>query len=143
MKILVLNGPNLNMLGNRENDIYGNETYNDLKKMIKSYCKEKKIKVKVLQSNYEGQLTTWIQKFACSTYDYLIINPAAYTHYSYSIYDAIKLTTKPCVEVHISDINQREEFRKISLISKLCTKTICGMGLNGYIEAIKYLETLS
>lgn len=138
MKILVLNGPNLNLLGVREPSIYGNNTYTDLKKMIEDYCKEKNIYVEVKQTNHEGVLVDEIQG-ALGNFDGIVINPAAYTHTSVAILDALKAVNLPCVEVHISDVSKREDFRQISYIRQACIKTISGHGFNGYIEAIDYL----
>ena len=143
MKILVLNGPNLNLLGVREPSIYGNNTYTDLKKMIEDYCKEKNIYVEVKQTNHEGVLVDEIQG-ALGIFDGIVINPAAYTHTSVAILDAAKAVNLPIVEVHISDVSKREEFRQISYIRQACIKTITGHGFSGYIEAIDYIkESLS
>ncbi len=138
MKILVLNGPNLNLLGVREPSIYGNNTYADLKKMIEDHCREKNIYVEVKQTNHEGVLVDEIQG-ALGNFDGIVINPAAYTHTSVAILDAAKAVNLPIVEVHISDVSKREEFRQISYIRQACIKTISGHGFNGYIEAIDYL----
>ncbi len=135
MKILVLNGPNLNILGVREPSIYGNETYKDLVKLIKSYAKTKGIKVKIYQSNYEGDLITKIQK-AKGKFDGIVINPAGYTHTSVAILDALKAVNIKTVEVHISKVNEREDYRKVSFVSEYAEKTISGEGLNGYLKAI-------
>ena len=139
MKILVLNGPNLNMLGIREPDIYGKTTYQDLVAMIEDHCAKKGIEVKCLQSNHEGDLVDFIQGAYFDDTDGIVINPGAYTHTSIAILDALKAVSIPAVEVHISDIDEREEFRKISYISSYCSKTIIGKGLAGYIEAIDHL----
>ena len=138
MKILVINGPNINMIGIREPEIYGNNNYNSLKKEIKNYCKQNKIKVKLFQSNCEGEIVSAIQS-SLNKFDGIIINPAAFTHTSIAILDALKSVNLPTVEVHISDVNSREEFRKISYIRDYCFKTICGKGFKGYIEAIDAL----
>ena len=138
MKILVINGPNLNMLGIREPDIYGKNTYNDLVDMIDAHCKEKGIEVEQYQSNHEGDLVDKIQ-YAYKKFDGIVINPGAYTHTSVAILDAVKAVGIPCVEVHISEVNERENFRKISYIRAACVKTVSGHGFNGYIEAIDYL----
>lgn len=138
MKILVLNGPNLNMLGVREPKIYGKETYKDLQKKIKAYAKQKGVKVEVYQSNFEGKLVEKIQK-AYKRIDGIVINPAAFTHTSVAILDAIKAVSIPTVEVHISDPDTREEFRKISYIREAAKKTIKGKGTDGYLEAIDFL----
>ena len=138
MKILVINGPNLNMLGIREPDIYGKTTYNGLIKMIEDYADEKGILVKTYQSNHEGDLVDKIQA-AYNNFDGIVINPGAYTHTSVAILDAVKAVGIPTVEVHISDVDKREEFRSISYIRLACVNTISGHGLDGYIEAIDYL----
>jgi len=139
MKILVINGPNLNMLGIREPDIYGKTTYRDLVEMIEDHCGKKGIEVKCLQSNHEGDLVDFIQGAYFDETDAIVINPGAYTHTSIAILDALKAVSIPAVEVHISDIDEREEFRKVSYISSYCSKTIIGKGLAGYIEAIDFL----
>ena len=138
MKILVINGPNLNMLGIREPSVYGNSTYSDLCNMINTHCENKGVEVKIYQSNYEGDLVTEIQK-AYGTFDGIVINPAAYTHTSVAILDAVKAVAIPTVEVHISDVSRREDFRQVSYIRQACIKTICGHGFNGYLEAIDLL----
>ena len=138
MKILVINGPNLNMLGIREPSVYGNSTYKDLCAMIDSYCAEKGIEVKIYQSNHEGDIVTEIQN-AYGAFDGIVINPAAYTHTSVAILDAVKAVAIPTVEVHISDVSKREDFRQISYVRRACIKTICGHGFNGYLEAIDCL----
>lgn len=138
MKILVINGPNLNMLGIREPEIYGRDTYKDLLKEIKTYAKERKISVEVYQSNHEGDLVDKIQK-AYGKVDGIVINPAAYTHTSIALLDAIKAVGIPTVEVHISDPDSREEFRKASFVREACIKTIKGHGTKGYLEAIDLL----
>ena len=139
MKILVINGPNLNMLGIREKNIYGDKDYKSLVKLIKENAKSKGIKVKCVQSNYEGKIVTIIQK-AYQKFDGIVINPGAYTHTSVAILDALKAVNIPAVEVHISAVNEREEFRKISYISLFAKKTISGKGFDGYIEAIDFLK---
>ena len=138
MKILVINGPNLNMLGIREPDIYGKTTYKGLIKMIEDYADEKGILVETYQSNHEGDLVDKIQA-AYNTFDGIVINPGAYTHTSVAILDAVKAVGIPTVEVHISEVSKREEFRSISYIRLACINTICGHGTNGYLEAIDYL----
>lgn len=135
MKILVINGPNINMLGVREPEIYGAQSYKALKKLIKDYAKNKKVKVKLYQSNYEGDIVTEIQK-ALGKFDGVIINPAAFTHTSVAILDALKSVNIPAVEVHISAVNEREDFRQISYVGKYCFKTIQGEGFKGYTDAI-------
>lgn len=139
MKILVINGPNLNMLGIREPDIYGKNTYADLVALIGGYCEKNGIKYECFQSNYEGAIVEKIQA-ALGVFDGIVINPAAYTHTSVAILDALKCVAIPAVEVHISDIDTREEFRRHSFISSYCIRTIKGMGLDGYIEAVKTLS---
>lgn len=138
-KILVLNGPNLNMLGIREKEIYGANSYEDLVKLIEDYAKEKGFEVKIFQSNYEGALVDEIQKAYFEEYDGIVFNPAAYTHTSIALLDALKAVKIPCVEVHISALEERESFRQISYIRQACIKTISGKGFNGYIEAINEL----
>lgn len=138
MKILVLNGPNLNLLGVREPDQYGNSTYKDLENLIKKHCKTKNVFVSIKQTNYEGKLVDFIQK-AYGKFDGIVINPAAYTHTSVAILDAVKAVKIPTVEVHISKVADREDFRQISYIRYACEKTITGKGFNGYLEAIDYL----
>jgi 3-dehydroquinate dehydratase-2 len=140
MKILVLNGPNLNMLGIREPDIYGSSTYDDLVKMITSHCEGKGIEVKCLQSNHEGDLVDYIQQAFFDKVDGIVINPGAYTHTSVALLDALKAVQIPAVEVHISKVNEREAFRQISYVSYYCSKTITVKGFDGYIEAIDFLS---
>ncbi len=137
MKLLIINGPNLNLLGLREPGIYGKEDYNTLCGMIEKACKG--IDFEIFQSNHEGAIVDKIQE-ACNDADGIVINPAAYTHTSVAILDALKAVGIPTVEVHISDINSREEFRKFSYVSLYAEKQIAGKGLNGYIEAIEYLK---
>ena len=139
MKILVLNGPNLNMLGIREPDLYGSSTYDDLVSMITSYCETKGIEVKCLQSNHEGDLVDYIQQAYFEKCDGIVINPGAYTHTSVALLDALKAVAIPAVEVHITKVDEREDFRKISFVSYYCSKTITGKGFDGYIEAIDHL----
>ena len=138
MKILVINGPNLNMLGIREPDIYGKATYADLVDMIRKSADEKGVEVEFFQSNHEGAIVDRIQE-AYNQADGIIINPAAYTHTSVAILDALKAVAIPTVEVHISDVDSREAFRQISYAGMYCEKTIKGMGLDGYRQAILYL----
>lgn len=139
MKLLVINGPNLNMLGIREPGIYGKEDYSYLISLIEDTCKKENINVKCYQSNHEGDIVDEIQA-AYNNFDAILINPAAYTHTSIAILDALKAVGIPTVEVHISDINEREEFRKHSFVSLAAIKTIAGKGLEGYIEGIYYLK---
>ena len=135
MDILVINGPNINMLGIREPDIYGKDTYSSLVKKIETYCKEKNVYVECFQSNHEGDIVDVIQ-FAHGLYDGIVINPGAYTHTSVAILDALKAVSIPAVEVHISDVASREDFRQISFVRNACFKTITGKGTDGYLEAI-------
>ena len=138
MKILVINGPNLNMLGIREPDHYGKETYADLIKKIEYHCAQKGVDVELFQSNHEGDLVDKIQS-AYQNADGIVINPGAYTQTSIAILDAVKAVGIPTVEVHISKVEQREDFRKISYIRLACVKTITGHGTDGYLEAIDFL----
>ena len=137
-KILVLNGPNINMLGVRETGVYGTATYEDLCEMIRKKADELKIEVEIEQSNSEGQLVDWIQ-IRHSKVDGIVINPGAYTHYSVAILDALKAVNIPAVEVHISNIHQREEFRHHCVTTAGCTGQICGLGLQGYLLALEFL----
>ncbi len=139
MKILVINGPNLNLLGIREPELYGSTTYEDLITMIESHCEEKGIEVKCLQSNHEGDLVDFIQGAFFDGTDGIVINPGAYTHTSVAILDALKAVSIPAVEVHITDIDEREDFRKVSYISSYCSRSVIGKGIKGYIEAIDFL----
>lgn len=141
MKILVLNGPNINMLGIREPDIYGRETFADLLALLDQTAKEVNIEVVQYQSNHEGCLVDKIQE-AYGKFDGIVINPAAYTHTSIAILDALKAVGIPAVEVHISDVSAREDFRQVSYAGMACCKTIKGHGIAGYREAIMYLEEL-
>ena len=141
MKILVINGPNLNMLGIREPDIYGKQTFADLLTLLDETARELNISVDQYQSNHEGDLVDKIQ-WAYGNIDGIVINPAAYTHTSVAILDALKAVGIPAVEVHISDVDSRESFRQISYAGLACCKTIKGHGLNGYREAIEYLAKL-
>ena len=138
MKILVINGPNLNMLGIREPEIYGNKTYSDLCALIVNYAKNKNVEVEIFQSNSEGAIVDVIQG-AFKKIDGIVINPAAYTHTSIAILDALKSVGIPAVEVHISDVSKREDFRQISYVRNYCSKTIAGKGFEGYLEAIDFL----
>ena len=138
MKILFLNGPNLNLLGKREPDIYGNRTYADLESYIRAFCAELSIECEILQSNHEGILVDAIQG-AMDRMDAIVINPAAYTHTSIAILDALKAVELPAVEVHLSDIAQREEFRRISYAGLACCATFAGHGFEGYRMAAEFL----
>ena len=143
MKILIINGPNLNMLGIREPEHYGSETYTDLENKIKAHCNGK-CEVEIKQSNCEGKLVTMIQNAYFENVDGIVINPAAYTHTSIALLDAVKAVSIPTVEVHISDVSAREQYRQISYIREACIKTIFGKGTDGYLyaidELIKYIK---
>lgn len=139
MKILVINGPNINMLGIREKAIYGSGSYDDLCALIKKHADEKNIDVTLFQSNHEGDIVDEIQK-AYKKFDGIVINPAAYTHTSVAILDALSAVKIPTVEVHISDVSKREDFRQISYVRLVAEKTIMGKGFSGYLEAMDYLS---
>lgn len=139
MKILVLNGPNINFLGIRQPEIYGSESYDALLKMIRAHADEKGVTVEFYQSNHEGDLVDAIQKAYYTAIDGIVFNPAAYTHTSVAIADAVKAVSIPTVEVHISDVSSREDFRQISYVRPCCVKTIAGHGFAGYLEAMDYL----
>ena len=139
MKILVMNGPNLNMLGIREKNIYGAETYDDLKELVEKTFAEQGVEGEIYQSNHEGALVDRIQQAYSDGTDAIVINPAAYTHTSIAILDALKAVSLPAVEVHISDVKEREAFRQISYAGMACEKAIMGKGFLGYVEAIEYL----
>ena len=141
MKILVINGPNINMLGIREPDIYGKTSYRELLNLLEETAKETKVELTHFQSNHEGDIVDKIQ-WAYGKMDGIVINPAAYTHTSVAILDALKAVSIPAVEVHISDVDSREAFRQISYAGLACCKTIKGHGLQGYREAILYLDQL-
>jgi len=138
MNILVINGPNINMLGIREPDIYGKNTYQDLVELIRAHAERREVTVSFFQSNHEGAIVDAIQG-ALGTADGIIINPAAYTHTSIAILDALKAVAIPAVEVHISDLNEREPFRHISYAGMACEKTIVGQGFQGYLSALDHL----
>ena len=138
MKILVINGPNINMLGIREPEIYGQLNFSKLLELLDQWAADYGIELDQFQSNHEGNIVDKIQQ-AYKKYDGIVINPAAYTHTSIAILDALKAVGIPTVEVHISDISARESFRQISYVSQACCKTICGQGLDGYRQAIEYL----
>lgn len=138
MRILVLNGPNINMLGVREPKIYGKQTFSDLLTLLQNAATEYSIDIQQYQSNHEGDLVDKIQE-AFGQFDGIVINPAAYTHTSVAILDALKAVSIPAVEVHISDVDTREPFRQISYAGMACEKTIKGQGLDGYRQAIAYL----
>ena len=137
MKILVINGPNLNMLGIREPDIYGKQNFAALEKFIRDSADALSLSVSLFQSNHEGEIVDIIQS-AYGVYDGIVINPAAYTHTSVAILDALKAVGIPTVEVHLSDINEREEFRWHSFVSLVAKKTVCGLGFEGYRVALEY-----
>lgn len=139
MKILVINGPNLNMLGIREPDIYGKQTYEALVSIVSEYAAECGAEVSFFQSNHEGALVDAIQQAYFDKVDGIVINPAAYTHTSVAILDALKAVAIPAVEVHLSDVNAREAFRKQSFVRAACVATVCGKGIDGYKEAIDIL----
>lgn len=141
MKLLIINGVNLNMLGIREKNLYGDKSYNDLVRFIKKKCVKSGIKCKTVQSNYEGKIVGIIQK-AYKKYDGIIINAGAYTHTSIAIADALKAVSIPTVEVHLTDITAREEYRKTSYISEVAEKVIVGKGFSGYAEAIEYFKEI-
>jgi len=139
MKLFVINGPNLNMLGIRQPEIYGREDYAALEKLVHDTCASMEIAVTIFQSNHEGAIVDAIQD-AYDVYDGIVISPAAYTHPSIAILDALKAVDVPAVEVHISDVMSREDFRKVSYAGMACIKTIAGRGIDGYREAILYLQ---
>ena len=136
-KLLVINGPNLNLLGIREPDIYGRQDFHALENYIRSCAHELSLSVSLFQSNHEGEIVDIIQS-AYGVYDGIVINPAAYTHTSVAILDALKAVGLPVVEVHLSDIQSREEFRRHSYVSLVAAKTICGLGFEGYRKALEY-----
>lgn len=139
MKLLIINGPNINMLGIREPDIYGKQTFADLLARLSQTADELHIEIEQFQSNHEGCIVDKIQE-AYGYFDGIVINPAAYTHTSVAILDALKAVGIPAVEVHISDVDSRESFRQISYPGLYCEKTIKGQGLDGYCQAMKYLK---
>lgn len=142
MKIMVINGPNLNMVGIREKNIYGTMTFKDIIHFIEDESKKRNVQVTCRQSNHEGDLVDWIQEAYFEKYDGIVINPGAYTHTSIALADAVKaIAPLPVIEVHISDINSREEFRHISYEAPYCLDQIKGHGINGYIEAIDEIIT--
>ena len=139
MKIYVINGPNLNMLGIREPEIYGGGRYDDLVNFITEHCKKNGVEAEFYQSNHEGDLVDKIQEAYFNGAHGIVINPGAYTHTSIAILDAVKSVKIPTVEVHISDLSKREDFRKVSYVRAACVKTISGHGFDGYTEAIDFL----
>lgn len=138
-KIFIINGPNLNFLGIRETGIYGNDNYGSLCSYIQEKFRDKNVKIEIFQSNYEGRIIDIIQNAYYEKIDGIVINPGAYTHYSYAIHDAIKSVSIPTVEVHLSDIHKREDFRKISVTAPACVLQIYGKGKEGYVEAVEYI----
>ena len=139
MKIMLINGVNLNFLGIREKDVYGNENYDSICENLCEYAKGKNVDLICLQSNVEGEIVNFIQKAYTEKYDGIIINPGAYTHYSIAIFDALKSVNLPCIEVHMSNIHKREEFRHKSVTAPACVGQICGFGAYGYKMAIDAL----
>lgn len=139
MKICVINGPNINFLGIREPDIYGRETYKSLLEKIKNHCNKNGIDVEFFQSNHEGAMVDKVQD-CYGKIDGIVMNPAAYTHTSVALLDAVKAVGIPTVEIHISDVSKREDFRQISYVRAACVKTIAGHGTDGYLEAIDFLK---
>lgn len=146
MKILVINGPNLNFLGIREKGIYGDKDYGDLCNLLEEKSRELKFELDIVQSNIEGEIINHIQRAYNEKYDGIVINPGAYTHYSIAIYDALKSVSIPSVEVHLSNIHRREEFRHKSVTAAACVGQICGFGFWGYVMAfealINYFENI-
>ena len=140
MKLLIINGPNLNMLGIREPTHYGKETYSDLCEKIKKHAEKLGVEIELFQSNHAGALVDKIQDAYFQKIDGIVINPGAYTHTSIAILDAVKAVSIPTVEVHISDVNSREDFRKVSYIRAACIATIAGHGTDGYTEAMTLLS---
>ena len=138
MKIAIINGPNLNMLEYREKEIYGDYTYHDIEIIIRENAKSED-EISFFQSNHEGAIIDYLHTIIIEKYDALIINPAAYSHYSYAIYDALLMFKGIKVEVHLSDINNRDEFRKVSITGKACDKIISGLQINSYLEGLKYI----
>lgn len=139
MKILIINGPNLNMLGIREPEKYGNETLADINDKIKKYCDDNNISVEFYQSNIEGEIINKIHS-ARGNFDGIIMNAGAFTHYSYAIRDAIPIAEMPVIEVHLTNVHSREEFRHKSVIAPVCKGQICGFGSNSYLVAVRALE---
>ncbi|WP_201759507.1 MULTISPECIES: type II 3-dehydroquinate dehydratase [Anaerotruncus] len=139
MKILVINGPNINMLGIREPEIYGKATYSDLVEYVEKAASRLNVEVAFFQSNHEGSMVDAIQE-AYGKFDGIVINPAAYTHTSVALLDALKSVGIPSVEVHISDVRQREDFRQVSFVRDACVATIMGKGFDGYVEAMEVLR---
>ena len=138
MKILIINGPNLNFLGIREPSVYGSKTYDDLTNFLNQEGSKRNINLDIRQTNHEGLIIDYIQEAYFNKYDGIIINPGGYTHYSVAIRDAISSVMIPTIEVHLSNILEREDFRKISLIKDVCVKSIYGKGFDEYLEALEY-----
>ena len=138
MKILIINGPNMNMLGIREPDIYGKRTYTQLVETLRAYCEERGVDCGFFQSNHEGAIIDAIQA-AYGVYDAIVINPAAYTHTSIAIADALRAVAIPTVEVHLSDVQAREEYRRVSYTAEACIRVIAGRGFSGYTDAVQFL----
>ena len=136
-KIMIINGPNLNFLGIREKDIYGNDDYESICSYIKDKFENEDVKIEILQSNSEGKIIDFLQSAYFNEVDGIVINPGAYTHYSYAIFDAIKSILIPTVEVHLSNIHEREAFRKTSVTAPACIAQIYGKGKEGYVEAVE------
>jgi 3-dehydroquinate dehydratase-2 len=139
MKLLVINGPNLNFLGIRERKIYGNKTYKEICEYLYEEAEKLNLDIDIVESNVEGEIVNFIQE-AYGKYDGIIINPAAYTHYSIAIYDALKAVSIPTVEVHISNIHSREEYRKKSVTAPACLGQMCGFGIYGYVLAMTFFK---
>lgn len=140
MNILIINGPNLNMLGIREPEVYGKQTYQALENFLKAQARELGVEAEVFQTNHEGVIVDKIQAAYYNKTDAIVINPGAFTHYSYAIRDAIKAVGLPTVEVHLSDIAKREDFRKISVIAEVCSARFIGLGFDGYRRALVFLK---
>lgn len=138
MKFMIINGPNINMLGVREPGVYGSQSYSDLEDYVENYAAERGWEAVVVQSNGEGEIIDYIHH-AMGSCDAIVINPGAYTHYSYAIYDALLAVKMPAIEVHISNIHKRDEFRRKSVTAPACIGQICGLGLRGYTLAMEYL----
>ncbi len=139
---MIINGPNLNMLGVREKEIYGHRTYEDICSFISSEAEKLGISVEIVQNNIEGEIVNHIHRAFSESFDGIVINPAAYTHYSLAIYDALKSVNLPAVELHLSNINSREEYRRISVTAPACKGAICGFGHYGYKLALEALSGL-
>ncbi len=143
MNIFVINGPNLNFLGIRETKVYGDASYQDLENYLKEVAGKINIRLDIFQTNHEGAIIDKIQEIYYRKYDGIIINPGAYTHYSYAIRDAIKAINIPVVEVHLTDLNKREDFRKTSVICDVCRASFMGKGFSSYLDALKFLSEVA